>query len=311
MCFDGFNPYRMREAGKKVSSGAIYLVCLNLPPSIRYKVENICLVGIIPGPRELSQHQINHLIRPVVDDLVVLWHKGVQLTWTASLPKTGQLIHAALGPLVCDLPAARQMSGFASCSHLRFCSFCHQTIRDIEDLDWQSWRPWTRDEHYKSAVHWQDAQSTAERANIYTETGVRWSELLRLPYWDATKFIVIDSMHALLLSHLKRQCRDIWGMDTDFKDGPGITFDKVVDLASVKQVQEGMRILREGSLEQLQKLPEKVLYCICHELQTVRFAGRKKYLLKNLIQYVSSSFWLVQRLHRLTARCTENRSWMV
>jgi hypothetical protein len=60
MCFDGFNPYRMREAGKKVSTGAVYLVCLNLPPSIRYKVENICLVGIIPGPREPSQHQINH-----------------------------------------------------------------------------------------------------------------------------------------------------------------------------------------------------------------------------------------------------------
>jgi len=79
----------------------------------------------------------------------------------------------------------------------------------------------------------------------------------------------------------------------------------VVDFASVKQVQEGMRILREGSLEQLQKLPEKVLYCICHELQTVRFAGRKKYLLKNLVQYVSSSFPL-QELHRLTAVCIEN-----
>jgi len=152
----------MREAGKKVSTGAVYLVCLNLPPSIRYKVENICLVGIIPGPREPSQHQINHLIRPVVDDLIVLWKKGVQLTRTASLPKTGRLVRAALGPLVCDLPAARQMSGFASSSHLRFCSFCHQTIRDIEDLNWQSWRPWTRDEQYKSAVRWRDAQSTAE-----------------------------------------------------------------------------------------------------------------------------------------------------
>jgi hypothetical protein len=29
---DGFNPFGMRQAGKKASSGAIYMVCLNLPP---------------------------------------------------------------------------------------------------------------------------------------------------------------------------------------------------------------------------------------------------------------------------------------
>ncbi|KAF9019592.1 hypothetical protein BDZ89DRAFT_905374, partial [Hymenopellis radicata] len=45
---DGANPYGNRTAGKKVSIGPIYLVCLNLPPEVRYRVENIFLVGIIP-----------------------------------------------------------------------------------------------------------------------------------------------------------------------------------------------------------------------------------------------------------------------
>ncbi|KAI0055799.1 hypothetical protein BV25DRAFT_1774312, partial [Artomyces pyxidatus] len=48
LCMDGFNPYQNKQAGKKVTTGAMYLVCLNLPPALRYRVENMFLVGIIP-----------------------------------------------------------------------------------------------------------------------------------------------------------------------------------------------------------------------------------------------------------------------
>ena len=34
------------------SVGALYMVILNLPRELRYKRENMILVGIIPGPRE-------------------------------------------------------------------------------------------------------------------------------------------------------------------------------------------------------------------------------------------------------------------
>lgn len=53
---DGLNPFGNKTAGKKISTGAIYLVCLNLPLSIRYNIENMCLVGIIPPPHEPSLH---------------------------------------------------------------------------------------------------------------------------------------------------------------------------------------------------------------------------------------------------------------
>ncbi|KIK56756.1 hypothetical protein GYMLUDRAFT_173893, partial [Collybiopsis luxurians FD-317 M1] len=59
---DGFNPYGNRTSGKKATVGGIYLVCLNLPPLLRHRPENIFLVGIIPGPKEPSAHQINYLL---------------------------------------------------------------------------------------------------------------------------------------------------------------------------------------------------------------------------------------------------------
>ncbi len=72
-CWDGFNPLGNRQSGKKVSVGAIYMICLNLPITHRYQQENVYLVGIIPGPNEPSKEQINHLVAPVIDDFVEFW----------------------------------------------------------------------------------------------------------------------------------------------------------------------------------------------------------------------------------------------
>ena len=45
---DWFNPYKHIQ----YSVGMIYLVIGNLPRSERYKLENVILVGVIPGPNE-------------------------------------------------------------------------------------------------------------------------------------------------------------------------------------------------------------------------------------------------------------------
>ncbi|KAH9918428.1 uncharacterized protein B0H18DRAFT_882775, partial [Fomitopsis serialis] len=45
---DGFNPFQAKEAKQSVTVTGIYMVCLNLPPHIRYLPENTYLVGIIP-----------------------------------------------------------------------------------------------------------------------------------------------------------------------------------------------------------------------------------------------------------------------
>ena len=45
----------------KYKVSVIYLALLNLPRNIRYKRENIILVGIIPGPSEPSMHSYQHI----------------------------------------------------------------------------------------------------------------------------------------------------------------------------------------------------------------------------------------------------------
>lgn len=56
-----FQPYKHLT----YSVGVIYLTIMNLPCSLRYKRENILLVGIIPGPHEPS-HDINSYLDPLV-----------------------------------------------------------------------------------------------------------------------------------------------------------------------------------------------------------------------------------------------------
>lgn len=282
---DGFNPYGNKEAGKKASVGGIYMVCLNLPMSIRYDLENMYLVGVIPGPQEPSLHQINHILRPLVDELLQLWKQGIYLTHTWGHPH-GQLVRCALGPLVCDLPAARQMSGFSSFSSHNFCSQCTQTRDDLNDINHRDWAPRNLGDHRKHASMWKQATTEREREFLVKSHGVRWSELLRLPYWDPIKFTVIDSMHAFFLRMLPHLCREVWGMDVDFDDGDGITFDPVSNQPSETEMYDAHRILECDSLSALGKLRVAVLRQLCKDTATVDFRGRKKKLIQRLKDYV-------------------------
>ena len=51
------------------SAGAIYLCLNNLPRNLRYKRENIIIVGIIPGPSE-PKLTMNLYSIPLVQDLM-------------------------------------------------------------------------------------------------------------------------------------------------------------------------------------------------------------------------------------------------
>ena len=73
---DFFNPYHMKLSGKVASVGSIVLSCLVLPPDMRNKPENLCLVGIIPGPYEPSGDEIDHFLRPLVKVMKESWAEG-------------------------------------------------------------------------------------------------------------------------------------------------------------------------------------------------------------------------------------------
>lgn len=282
---DGFNPLQNKHAGKNISTGGMYMVCLNLPPALRYKVENMFLVGVIPGPSGPSLHQINHILRPLVTDLLDLWHQGVYLTRTSLCPN-GRHVRVALGPLVCDLPAARQMAGFGSPGSTNFCSECMQTLEDINNLDSASWERRNISDHRIFAELWKRASTPEERNARFDEAGVRWSELLRLPYWDPTKFVVVDSMHCFYLGLFRRHIRNIWGMSTGFQDGDGITFDHK-DMPEEDEMKAAREILRHGSAKSLQKLRRPILVELSRE-SGLRYGGTIAQLSKKLLAYVCS-----------------------
>ena len=82
LCMDYFNPLGNKQAGKKKSIGLILLVCLNLPPEMQYKLENMSLFGIIPGPSKPPFTCLNHYLCPLVDMLLEFWFTGIWFSHT-------------------------------------------------------------------------------------------------------------------------------------------------------------------------------------------------------------------------------------
>ncbi|KZV61275.1 hypothetical protein PENSPDRAFT_543846, partial [Peniophora sp. CONT] len=168
------------------------------------------LVGVIPGPKEPRKQNLHHFLCPLVDDLLRLWSPGIVLSRTATA--TEVLVRAVLLPFVADAPALRKAVGLKSfSSKVAPCSLCGITKDQLNNFDIHTWPRRTAEYHRHHGRRWRDADEK-EREKIADETGIRWSELLRLPYWDPTKFAVIDAMHNLFLAALCRHLAIVWGM---------------------------------------------------------------------------------------------------
>ena len=150
------------------------------------------LIGIIPGPNE-PPGDINTFLQPLVDDLIQLWN-GVPS------PEGSHSIRAALIAVTADLPAMRKLTQFLGhkanlgCSRCKFraerepgtvgasgrmCYFtpshgCPQ--RKHSEVVRQG-------DEYKAA-----STKTAALATV-KKNGVRYSELMRLPYIECPQQI--------------------------------------------------------------------------------------------------------------------------
>lgn len=198
---DWFQPYKHVQ----YSVGAIYLVVLNLPRHLRYRRENMLLVGIIPGPREPSL-DINSFLEPMVADLLKLW-KGVEVETSEGK----QCLYAALICNSSDIPACRKVGGFVGHGAVKGCSRCLKSFSsrsfgdksDYSGFDRTSWPKRTLNQHRVQGMAWKHARTMTDRNKIKQEFGVRFTELLRLPYFDTIQFSVIDAMHNILLGTAK------------------------------------------------------------------------------------------------------------
>jgi hypothetical protein len=120
---DWFNFFRSTNRGVTTSTGVLILSCLNLPLHLRDKPEYM-FVAVIPGPHSPPADEINHFLRPVIDAIRCSYYRGLQFNRTANFPH-GRIVRCTIGPIVCDLPAARKIAGIASYNTVqKFCSRC-------------------------------------------------------------------------------------------------------------------------------------------------------------------------------------------
>lgn len=124
---DWFQSFKHRN---DYSVGVMYMVLMNLPRNIRFKKENVILVGIIPALAH-EPKSLNHFLEPAINELKALWI-GVKVN-TCNSPSTSVEVRAA--PLCCaaDIPAARKLCGFLGHSAKRGCSL-------LQILSWWLWR---------------------------------------------------------------------------------------------------------------------------------------------------------------------------
>ena len=208
---DWFQPFEFSV----YSCGAIYGVICNLPRDIRFKKENMLTLGLLPGPNEVKLDRINHYLSPIIDELLELWN-GFDLPISDKYP-TGKKIRLAMICCSNDIPAARKL-----CGHISALVACHRCYKiasgtegqranfgGFEDInDWFKMKDPV--EHRLNAIIWKKQLTKDDRKRHVSRTLVRWSEMLRLPYFDPIRFLVVDPMHNLFLGIAHWIVKRLW-----------------------------------------------------------------------------------------------------
>lgn len=195
------------------SVGALYMVLMNLPRSERFKPENVLLVGIIPGPHE-PKLTINSYLQPLVAELNLLWKDGITVRAHGAL--TGEVYHAALLCVGCDVPAARKVCGFTGHASCKGCSKCSKhfpgtVTSKIDFSGFDSPSPLrTNHNHREEAQEILNQTSAGDQASLEQKYGSRLSELMFLPYFNCVRFHIIDPTHNLFTGTAKHLMKNIW-----------------------------------------------------------------------------------------------------
>lgn len=210
MNIDWFKVYKHSE----YKVGAIYLTIINLPRALRFRQENVILIGLIPGPCE-PDLTVNTYLAPLVDELLKLFDGVTMNVHSFSEP---QKVRCALLCVACDMPASRKVVGFFSHSAKVGCSRCLKEFpgsafeknKDYSGFDRSKWPPRSNTQHRDCIKEISKCKQKTRRQQLESKFGCRYSELLRLPYFDPVRMTIIDPMHSLYLGTSKHVLKDMW-----------------------------------------------------------------------------------------------------
>ena len=205
---DWFQPFKHVQA----SVGAMYLTILNLPRHLRFKRKNIILLGIIPGPSEPPKN-INQYLSPFVTELLELFTGIEMFVYGSSIRK---VVRCLLLGVACDMPAGRKVCGFLSHSALLGCTKCYKVFsggvgnKDYSGFCRNTWKARTNSDHRTHVHEIQEACTVSARNCLESKYGCRYSVLLKLPYFDPTRMLIVDPMHNLFLGSAKHILKKLW-----------------------------------------------------------------------------------------------------
>ena len=140
--------------------------------------------------RDNGPVRVNTYLKTMVDEILVLW-KGIQIETSRSILGI-RTIRVALACISSDIPATRKLCGFYGFKARHGCSKCMKLFQTNTFSDRTDYSGFQREEwplrnakiHHQKALEAKQAESNAPREKRECEIGVRYSELLRLPYLD-------------------------------------------------------------------------------------------------------------------------------
>ncbi|EPQ55787.1 hypothetical protein GLOTRDRAFT_41045 [Gloeophyllum trabeum ATCC 11539] len=142
------------------------------------KVENVYLVGVIPGPKEPSLTEPNNYIRPLINVFLFSWMRGHHFSRSASNETLARIVRSAIAIVVNDLPGACCLAQMASHMSHHICTICLLYGKEkLGDKNYHSWQKLNNHMMRASAMKWRDATNENGRKDIFDNYGVRWSEL--------------------------------------------------------------------------------------------------------------------------------------
>ncbi|KAF7346894.1 hypothetical protein MVEN_01441600 [Mycena venus] len=191
--------------GPSHSSGVMSYCVQNFENTLRYRAENLILGPMPPGPSEQTSEQLQHYLKIVVDDLIMLYDDGIIINPPEH--PNGIRLRVALIAIIADHPAMCKLCGFADHRHNEApCTKC-EVPRD-ERFSEKALR--NGDEHRKLCFKYSALTTDDARNEFFATHGVRWTEFARLEYFDIVRYTVIDPMHNLLLGVAKTQWYNQW-----------------------------------------------------------------------------------------------------
>ena len=117
--------------------------------------------------------------------------------------KCRKVIRCALLCVACDVPAGRKVCGFLSHNG---CSQCFKRFSGTVgamNYSGDSWPARSGPRHAKDACSLLNMRTKTDLQKAESELGCQYSALLKLPYFNAPRMLIIDPMHNLFLGSAK------------------------------------------------------------------------------------------------------------